>query len=82
MFGLASSTETLEREWREMRHSALLEGFPEYVKYEGQAAEIRLFEIGIILDCYKPRSTPARWRKAMCGVGPSHPNKPMNGLRS
>lgn len=48
MFGLASSTETLEREWREMRHSALLEGFPEYIKYEGRAAEIRLYEIGIV----------------------------------
>ncbi|MEU3031690.1 helix-turn-helix transcriptional regulator [Streptomyces incarnatus] len=48
VFGLASSTDTLERDWRQLRHSALLEGFPEYVKYEGQAAEIRLFQIGLI----------------------------------
>ncbi|WP_459248984.1 helix-turn-helix domain-containing protein [Streptomyces youssoufiensis] len=37
-----------EREWREMRNGSLLEGFPEYVDYEGRAAEVRLFEIGII----------------------------------
>ncbi|MER8031989.1 helix-turn-helix transcriptional regulator [Streptomyces bauhiniae] len=37
-----------ERRWRELRHGALLEGFPEYVGYEGRAVEIRLYEIGII----------------------------------
>ncbi|WP_405795636.1 Scr1 family TA system antitoxin-like transcriptional regulator [Streptomyces sp. NBC_01506] len=37
-----------EREWREMRHGSLLEGFPEYVGYEGRAVELRLYEIGII----------------------------------
>ncbi|NEY35230.1 helix-turn-helix domain-containing protein [Streptomyces sp. PRKS01-65] len=37
-----------ERMWREIRHGALLEGFPEYVGYEGRAVEIRLYEIGIV----------------------------------
>lgn len=37
-----------ERRWRELSHGALLEGFPEYVGYEGRAVEIRLYEIGII----------------------------------
>ncbi|KIE26337.1 DNA-binding protein [Streptomyces sp. MUSC 125] len=37
-----------ERKWREIRHGSLLEGFPEYVGYEGRAVEIRLYEIGII----------------------------------
>ncbi|MGW0882897.1 helix-turn-helix domain-containing protein [Streptomyces sp. NPDC002671] len=37
-----------ERKWREIRHGALLEGFPEYVGYEGRAVEIRLYEIGIV----------------------------------
>ncbi|MEU5305982.1 helix-turn-helix transcriptional regulator [Streptomyces noursei] len=37
-----------EREWREIKHGSLLEGFPEYVRHEGQAAEIRLFEMGVI----------------------------------
>ncbi|WP_330174096.1 helix-turn-helix domain-containing protein [Streptomyces sp. NBC_01498] len=40
--------DAFEREWREMRHGVLLEGFPEYVGYEGRAVEIRLYEIGII----------------------------------
>lgn len=31
-----------------MRHGSLLEGFPEYVGYEGRAAEIRLYEVGVI----------------------------------
>ncbi|MET3984092.1 hypothetical protein ABIC27_001959 [Streptomyces sp. PvR034] len=33
---------------RQLRHGALLEGFQEYVGYEGRAVEIRLYEIGII----------------------------------
>ncbi|MDT0433235.1 MULTISPECIES: helix-turn-helix domain-containing protein [Streptomyces] len=47
-FGIEGTSDTFERGWREIRHGALLEGFPEYVGYEGKAAEIRLYEIGII----------------------------------
>jgi hypothetical protein len=38
----------LERQGRAARTDALLEGFPEYVAQETRAAEIRLFEIGIV----------------------------------
>ncbi|MFJ2075389.1 Scr1 family TA system antitoxin-like transcriptional regulator [Streptomyces anulatus] len=31
-----------------MKDLTMLEGFPEYVKYEGRAVEIRLYEVGII----------------------------------
>ncbi|MFI7083230.1 Scr1 family TA system antitoxin-like transcriptional regulator [Streptomyces anulatus] len=31
-----------------MKDLTLLEGFPEYVRYEGRAVEIRLYEVGII----------------------------------
>ncbi len=37
-----------EREGRAVRNTGLLEGFPEYVPHEKRAAEIRLFELGII----------------------------------
>ncbi|MEV8336036.1 helix-turn-helix domain-containing protein [Streptomyces niveus] len=47
-FGNADTVDSFEREWRDIRHGSLLEGFPEYVGHEGRAAEIRLFEIGII----------------------------------
>ncbi|MFE9901521.1 helix-turn-helix domain-containing protein [Streptomyces achromogenes] len=47
-FGLTGSADSFEREYRQIRHGNLLEGFPEYIKHEGRAAEIRLFEIGII----------------------------------
>ncbi|MFH8555468.1 helix-turn-helix domain-containing protein [Streptomyces celluloflavus] len=47
-FGTSGTADTFEREWREIRHGSLLEGFPEYVGYEGRAVEIRLYEIGII----------------------------------
>ncbi|MFF9673746.1 helix-turn-helix domain-containing protein [Streptomyces eurythermus] len=47
-FGLTGSADSFEREYRQIRHGNLLEGFPEYVKCEGRAAEIRLYEIGII----------------------------------
>ncbi|MCL7377613.1 helix-turn-helix transcriptional regulator [Streptomyces sp. 35G-GA-8] len=48
VFGTGDTADSFEREWREMRHGSLLEGFPEYVGYEGRATEIRLYEIGII----------------------------------
>ncbi|WP_374983324.1 helix-turn-helix domain-containing protein [Streptomyces fradiae] len=43
-----STGDTFEREWREMRHGSLLEGFPEFIEHEGRAAEIRLYEVGVI----------------------------------
>ncbi|MFF7654389.1 helix-turn-helix domain-containing protein [Streptomyces sp. NPDC007983] len=42
------SGDIFEREWREIRHGVLLEGFPEYLEYEGYAAEIRLYEVGVM----------------------------------
>ncbi|MCX4664238.1 helix-turn-helix domain-containing protein [Streptomyces uncialis] len=47
-FGVTDTAATFERQWREMHQGSLLEGFPEYVGYEGRAVEIRLYEIGII----------------------------------
>lgn len=38
----------LERQGRAVRHTALLEGFPEYVGHEGRAAEVRLYEVGVM----------------------------------
>ncbi|MFI5701995.1 helix-turn-helix transcriptional regulator [Streptomyces sp. SID1034] len=38
----------LQRQGQAARHSAVLEGFPEYVSQEAQAVEIRVFELGII----------------------------------
>ncbi|MEU7148562.1 helix-turn-helix transcriptional regulator [Streptomyces sp. NPDC045456] len=38
----------LERHGRSVRQPALLDGFPEYVGHEGRAAEIRLYEVGVI----------------------------------
>lgn len=47
-FGLVGALDTFERAFRDMYHGSLLEGFPEYVGYEGRASEIRLFESGLI----------------------------------
>lgn len=47
-FGTAGKESSFEREFRQIRNGALLEGFPQYVGYEGRATEIRMFEIGII----------------------------------
>ncbi|MDI3423729.1 helix-turn-helix domain-containing protein [Streptomyces luteolus] len=46
--GTDGTADTFERQWREMQHGSLLEGFPEFVGYEGRAAEIRLYEVGVI----------------------------------
>ncbi|MFD7526642.1 MULTISPECIES: Scr1 family TA system antitoxin-like transcriptional regulator [unclassified Streptomyces] len=43
-----NTADSFEREWRDIKHGNLLEGFPEYVGYEGRATEIRLFQIGIV----------------------------------
>lgn len=48
VFGLVGSADSFERELRRITHGVLLEGFPEYVGYEGRAVEIRLFQIGIV----------------------------------
>ncbi|MDJ1137767.1 helix-turn-helix domain-containing protein [Streptomyces iconiensis] len=47
-FGAAGSVDSFEREWRDFRHGSLLEGFPEYLGYEGRAAEVRLYEVGVV----------------------------------
>ncbi|MFG2112758.1 Scr1 family TA system antitoxin-like transcriptional regulator [Streptomyces sp. NPDC048718] len=54
--GLTGTAESFERAWGELRNGSLLEGFPEYVGYEARAAEIRLFESGLIPG---PIQTPA-----------------------
>ncbi|MET9658974.1 helix-turn-helix transcriptional regulator [Streptomyces sp. NPDC006510] len=46
--GTGDTPNTFERQWREIRHGSLLEGFPEYVGHESRAAEIRLYEVGVI----------------------------------
>ncbi|MGW8882395.1 helix-turn-helix domain-containing protein, partial [Streptomyces mirabilis] len=48
IFGTGETADTFERQYREIRHGSLLEGFPQYVGHEGRAVEIRLYEIGII----------------------------------
>ncbi|WP_274029981.1 helix-turn-helix domain-containing protein [Streptomyces sp. MMBL 11-1] len=40
--------EKFSRMVQAMKDLTLLEGFPEYVRYEGRAAELRLYEVGII----------------------------------
>ncbi|WP_430479620.1 helix-turn-helix domain-containing protein [Streptomyces sp. P11-1] len=47
-FGTTGTPESFEREYMEMRNGSLLEGFPEYVGYEGRAVEIRLFDVGLV----------------------------------
>ncbi len=47
-FGLVGTVGNFERQWREIQYGTLLEGFPEYVRHEGRAAEIRLYEVGVM----------------------------------
>ncbi|MFG2748690.1 helix-turn-helix domain-containing protein [Streptomyces xanthophaeus] len=48
VFGTGQGERSFEREWREIRHGVLLEGFPEFLGYESRAVEIRLYEVGVI----------------------------------
>ncbi|NJP65812.1 helix-turn-helix domain-containing protein [Streptomyces spiramenti] len=45
---LDGTAESFVREWGEIRHGVLLEGFPEYLHQEARATEVRLFEVGVI----------------------------------
>ncbi|MFD7546223.1 Scr1 family TA system antitoxin-like transcriptional regulator [Streptomyces sp. NPDC059816] len=48
-FGLlGTAPESFERAYRDMKNGSLLEGFPQYVRHEARAEEIRLFEVGLI----------------------------------
>ncbi|MFD0414380.1 helix-turn-helix domain-containing protein [Streptomyces sp. NPDC127108] len=40
--------DTFERAWRVVRNAGLLEGFPQFVDHEAEAAEIRLYEVGVM----------------------------------
>ncbi|MGX2995386.1 helix-turn-helix domain-containing protein [Streptomyces sp. JNUCC 64] len=46
--GLADTDQSFEREWNKMEYGVLLEGFPDYVRHEARAAEIRLFDVGAV----------------------------------
>ncbi|MFH9803811.1 Scr1 family TA system antitoxin-like transcriptional regulator [Streptomyces albidoflavus] len=49
VFGtLGSEESSFERKWREMKQGSLLEGFPQFIGYEGRAAEVRLYEVGVM----------------------------------
>ncbi|WP_234330290.1 helix-turn-helix domain-containing protein [Streptomyces acidiscabies] len=37
-----------ERKWRKIQKGGLLEGSPQYINHEAKAAEIRLYEVGVI----------------------------------
>lgn len=45
MFGTG---DRFERQGRAVRHTAVIEGFSGYITYEARAAEIRLYEVGVI----------------------------------
>ncbi|MFD3354628.1 helix-turn-helix domain-containing protein [Streptomyces fradiae] len=40
--------DSFERQSQAVRHTALIEGFPEYLTHEARAAEIRLYDVGVI----------------------------------
>lgn len=39
---------TLQLMWWNLKHTALLEGFPEFAAQEAKAAELRMFELGVV----------------------------------
>lgn len=48
VFELADTRQSFERAYREIKNGSLLEGYPEYLSLEAKAAEVRLFEVGLI----------------------------------
>ncbi|MFE2721163.1 helix-turn-helix transcriptional regulator [Kitasatospora sp. NPDC059327] len=54
---------TLSLMWWQHRHTALLEGFPEYANYESRAEEIRLFEINVIPGLLQTKAYASAWEQ-------------------
>ncbi|MFE7133788.1 helix-turn-helix domain-containing protein [Streptomyces sp. NPDC057638] len=48
VFELEGASESFEQRYKEIRYGVLFDGFEEYVRLEGGAVEIRLFEVGTI----------------------------------
>ncbi|WP_274032158.1 helix-turn-helix domain-containing protein [Streptomyces sp. MMBL 11-1] len=48
VLGLTGTEASFERELSQIKHGSLLEGFPEFLRYERRAAEIRLYEVGVM----------------------------------
>ncbi|MGW4200786.1 helix-turn-helix domain-containing protein [Streptomyces sp. NPDC004726] len=71
----ANTSESFEREWREVRYGALLEGFPAYLELEGRAAEIRLFEAGLVPGPLQTREYAQELADAAVQRGDSTPEK-------
>lgn len=63
------TTDSFEREWRKIKHGVLLQGFPEYVALEGRAAEIRLFEVGVIPGLLQTREYAEALARGAVGRG-------------
>ncbi|MEU3569927.1 helix-turn-helix transcriptional regulator [Kitasatospora sp. NPDC036755] len=55
---------TLLLMWLQAKHSALLEGFPEYAANEVLASEIRIFELGVIPGLLQTKSYAAALTRA------------------
>ncbi|MFB7668565.1 Scr1 family TA system antitoxin-like transcriptional regulator [Kitasatospora sp. NPDC056138] len=52
---------TLNLMWWQHKNTALLEGFPEFAGYEAQAAEIRLFAIGVVPGLLQATEYATAW---------------------
>ncbi|MEU9578173.1 helix-turn-helix domain-containing protein [Streptomyces chilikensis] len=74
-FGITDGAETFERLSRELRHGSLLEGFPEFVAYEGRAVEIRLYEVGVIPGLLQTREYAAVLARSAVGRGAISPEQ-------
>ncbi|MFD8755041.1 Scr1 family TA system antitoxin-like transcriptional regulator [Kitasatospora sp. NPDC059577] len=55
---------TLLLMWLQAKHSALLEGFPEYAANETRAREIRIFELGVVPGLLQTKSYAAALARA------------------
>ncbi|MGW1143600.1 helix-turn-helix domain-containing protein [Streptomyces sp. NPDC002454] len=74
-FGLTDTSESFERQWREIKFGALLEGFPEYLGLEERASEIRLFEVGLVPGPLQTRAYAQALADAAVERGDSTPEK-------
>ncbi|MEU9608877.1 helix-turn-helix transcriptional regulator [Streptomyces sp. NPDC048057] len=75
VFELADTRQSFERAYREIKNGSLLEGFPEYLALEGNAAEVRLFEVGVIPGLLQTREYAAELNNGAVERGDIKPEK-------
>ncbi|GHH64084.1 transcriptional regulator [Kitasatospora indigofera] len=64
---------TLVLMWWQHKHTALIEGFPEFAEHEARATQLRLFEIGVVPGLLQTQAYATAWEAGNVRRGSATP---------